>query len=231
MFIKSIGFLAALSASVASAQDLNWQTVRIKSEGRAALCNENTVFTSYFDSFASFIFTSLGVNMPAGDLSRLTELGACNIRSRITIPQGLYLTGLQQTITGGTIKSQGARGFIRSRIFLRTLPDASGRDRPALPIDTRIDPEGTGLVAAADLAFRPMEEGHGDILNLYNDANFGPGQRQVMCQWTRQRAVNVDVVWRVAVAGQRASVNKSIILQVDGSDNQFKLNMAVGACR
>ena len=222
----------SISASASHAQDLNWRMVRITGEGRGAICNDSTVSALFNETLASFLYSSLGVNLPAGGFERLGEFGACNVRTRITIPQGMFITGLQQTITGGAIKSRGARGFFRSKIYLRTAPDENGKDRPVfLPIDRRADPDGLGMVAMAEKSFRPIEEDAGDILNLTNDVSFGPGKQAAMCQWTRAHGVTLDVIWRIGVMGQRANNTTAIIVQVDGADNEFKLGMNLQTCR
>lgn len=223
--------LAVVTGSTAFGQDLNWQTLRIGGEGRAAICNESTVLPFFNGDVASFIFTSLGVDLPAQDYSHQKEFGACRIRARFTIPQGFALTGIEQNVSGGAIKSRGARGFFRSRIFLRLPPDQRGIDAPLFPVDRRTDPDALGQVAGAEKVFRPVDEGGGDILTISSNVQFGPGRRQYLCNATRNRPVSVDAIWRVSVMGQRTRANQNILIQVDSVDNRFDVGLRIESCR
>lgn len=219
-------------ASTAQAQDLNWQTVKIRGEGRAAICDESTVLPFYNFDTASFLFTSLGVDLPSDDFQYAREFGACQIRSRFVIPQGYVLTGLEQVISGGAIKSRGARGMFRSRIYLRMPPDPGRSDTPLFPVDRGIDPDGLGLVASAEKLFRPIEDGGGgDILTIDNKVTFGRPRQQYLCDLTRHRPLKVDAIWRVAVLGQRTRANQSILIQVDSVDNHFDVGLKLAPCR
>lgn len=222
--VATLAFLAPLSS--AFAQSVIWETVRIRGEGRAAICNPSTVLTSYVDNSAAFVFTNLGVNIdPNVPLSPGAEFGACNVRSRIVVPQGYYLSGISQQTIAGVVKSVGARGAVRSKLFLQTREAPNGSADPAFP---GLGP--LGLVIDRGVQFAPREEMNEPMLVLDGNYVTPRGAAQYMCQYTRVRPVSMDIVFRAAVQGQRTPRGGAIIVNVDSSDVQLNLGASLGRC-
>jgi hypothetical protein len=228
MFIglAAIG-LTLVSPPAHATGDLAWRTILIKGEGRAALCNDQTVSPVYNGDDASFVFTSLGVNIAAGSAGPGTfqEFGACQIRVRVTIPLGTYLQTLGDDVEGGVIKSAGARGAIRSSYFLRTAVSATVPDAPALP-----DTGSLGLLDTQTTTFAPSDETLNPLLEQFGSRDFRPAEVATECGWTRNRAVDVDLIVRVSVEGMRTRADQGVLVDVDGSDVNFAVAPRLGVC-
>ena len=213
-------FLLPVTATFA--QELSWQTILIKGEGRAAICNSSTVIPSYFGNSASFVFTNLAVNLQANTpTDPNSEFGACQVRTRITIPQGMYLESISHTVVGGAVKSQGARGFMRTFYFMQQ----AGSGTPAFPGSDQY-----GTIISNQIAFSPLEDRNDALLVMDGSKVFGPGQRNYLCQYTRQRPIRADLILRAAVSGQRTRPDQNVLISIDSADVSYNVGATLGQC-
>lgn len=210
------------SFSAARADELSWQTLLIKGEGKAAICNDSTVITSYAGNNAAFIFTNLAVNIPANTPHQgNSEFGACQVRTRVTIPRGMYLESISQSVIGGVIKSQGARGFMRSSYFMQR----AGTGTPAFPT---LDEFGT--IMRGEIRFNALEDRNDAMLVIHGERAFRPVERQTICQVSRNRPVNVDLIMRAAVGGTRTAADQTVLIEVDSADVRFDVGAKLAYC-
>lgn len=195
--------------------------MHIKDAGKAALCNQETVFTSYYGNSASFIFTKLGVQLPSGEDTRDAEFGACRIKVRLTLPQGTYLDSMRHQVAGGVVKTKGARGMFRARYELQNSQDG----RAALP-----GGDAQGTILEGIHRFAPKNEMTEALLIIDGEKIFDARDKKFMCRHSKKQPVYLDLLLKVAVSGQRRERNESVIISVDSSDVQFDVGAQLGHC-
>lgn len=221
-----IGLGALLPFSQALSQDLSWQTIRIKSEGPAAICGPSSVATAYTGNSAAFIFTRLTVTLDATTPHASgSEFGACRIRSRVTIPRGFYLAGLTQNTEAGVVKSKGARGAIHTVLSLQSPEIPFALRTPAFP--------GLGIegrVIEKSMKFAPKDEMNEPLLNLSGQYEARRTAIAHQCRFTKQDPVTFDLEFRAAVRGHRKKPGSSILISVDSADVQLWVGTRLNAC-
>ena len=224
VFLITLGLIIPLSGAMA--QDLVWQTLRIKSEGPATLCGPGSLMTAYTGNSAAFIFTRLAVNLGAtAPHSAGSEFGACRIRSRVVIPKGFYLAGVSQNTQAGIVKTVGARGAIQTMLALQSPEKPNGGRLPAFP---GLGAE--GRVIEASLKFAPRDEMNEPLLNLSGRYEARPDAIAYQCRFTKQAPAAIDLEFRAAVRGQRKKPGSSIVISVDSSDVQLWIGTRLQAC-
>lgn len=210
----------------AKAQDLTWQTIRIKGEGTASACKDNSVITAYTGNSAAFIFTRFAVQLdPSTSHQSGSEFGACRIRSRVIIPKGFYLAGVTQNTQAGVVKSVGARGVIHAVLALQS-PERPGGNRlaafPGLPSE--------GRIIERTLKFAPKDEMNEPLLNLNGSYEASPAAVRYQCLFSKKSATALDLEFRTAVRGQRKKPGSSVMISVDSSDVQLWVGGRLQAC-
>jgi hypothetical protein len=224
IFLIALGLLIPLSGAMA--QDISWQTIRVKSEGQASLCGPGSVMTAYTGNSAAFIFTRLAVNLSAtAPHSSGAEFGACRIRSRVIIPKGFYLAGISQNTQAGVVKSVGARGAIHTMLALQSPEKPMGVRTPAFP--------GLGVegrVIEQSLKFAPRDEMNEPMLNLSGQYEARPVAIAYQCRFTKKAPAAIDLEFKAAVRGQRKKPGSSVAISVDSSDVQLWIGTRLQAC-
>lgn len=210
----------------AFAQDLTWQTIRIRSEGPSALCDSGSVMTAYTGNSAAFIFTRLSINLNSATPHQAgAEFGACRIRSRVVIPQGFYLASLAQNTQAGVVKSVGARGAVHTMLALQAPEKSPGVRQPAFP--------GLGVegrVIEKSLKFAPKDEMNEPLLNLGGSYEVSPKAIAHQCKVTKKAPAAIDLEFRTAIRGQRRKPGSSIVISIDSSDVQLWIGTRLLAC-
>lgn len=224
VLLLSINLLLPLHET--NAQDLTWQTIRIKGEGTAVACKDNSVITAYTGNSAAFIFTRFAVQLdPSIPHQTGSEFGACRIRSRVIIPRGFYLAGVTQNTQAGVVKSVGARGVIHSVLALQS-PERLGGNRmaafPGLPSD--------GRIIERTIKFAPKDEMNEPLLNLNGSYEANPAAVRYQCLFTKKSPTTIDLEFRTAVRGQRKKPGSSVMISVDSSDVQLWVGARLQAC-
>jgi hypothetical protein len=194
----------------AMAQEVAWETVSVRGEGKAPLCAPDTVYTSYVGNSGAFIFTNFTIQLPANSPHNSgAEFGACRIMTRFVIPSGYYLAGIAQSTQAGVVKSTGARGEIRTRLDIKPANGGGGK------IETRT-------------RFSPADEMNQPLLALNGSYLATQSEIQAACKSQGAKAVNLE--FRASIMGQRKDARSVIIISIDSSDTQIDLNYRLGVC-
>jgi len=220
----ALGLIVPLMSAMA--ENVTWQTIRVKGEGTSAACGPESVATAYSGDSAAFVFSKLGVNLAAGVPHETgAEFGACRIRARIVIPRGYYLAGVTQSSQAGVIKTAGARGEIRTVLAVQAAERFQGMRMPAFP-----GTNGEGKIIESRVRFAPRDEMNEPLLNLGGSFATPLAGVRYMCQYSRQSPIAMDVEFRAAVRGQRRKPGSSVIIAVDSADVQLHVDTQVARC-
>ena len=201
----------------AMAQGVSWETVSVQGEGKVPLCGPGTLYSSFAGNSAALVFTNFTVDLPANAPHNSgAEFGACRIVSRLVIPKGYFLASLSQTTMAGVVKSDGARGEIRTRLDLAN----SGGQGGAI---------GGGKIETRT-RFAPADEMNQPLLNLSGSIAATASDIQNACRTARQSPTTINMEFRASIMGQRKTPGASIIIAIDSSDVQLDLNMRFASC-
>ncbi len=215
IFTIAAGLVLALQSAMA--QEVSWQTVSVAGEGKSALCAQDTLYTSYAGNSAALVFTNMIVELaPNAEHNSGAEFGGCRIVTKLVIPAGYYLAGLNQSTVAGVVKSVGARGEIRTRLDLKNAPGQSGSGLNGR-IETRT-------------RFAPEDEMNQPMLLLNGSFASSPSEIQSLCRTGRQNKTALNLEFRASVKGQRKTPGSAIIISIDSSDVQLDLNARLGRC-
>lgn len=217
MKILTIAAGLVLTLQSAMAQEISWETVSVAGEGKSALCAQDTLYTSYAGNSAAFVFTNMIVELPANAAHNSgAEFGGCRIVTKLVIPAGYYLAGLNQSTVAGVVKSIGARGEIRTRLDLKNASGQSGSG-----LNGRIETK---------TRFAPEDEMNQPMLLLNGSFASSPSEIQNLCRTGRQNRTAHNLEFRASIQGQRKTPGASIIISIDSSDVQLDLKARLGRC-
>jgi hypothetical protein len=111
----SVAALTMLALSQqATAQTAHWKVERAVANGTGCVMGGDTVVIAAGDQ-VQFIFSNLGVDLPANSGLPFAARKACTIAVPAQIARGYYAANLQQTLYYGGIKSPGASASIATQ--------------------------------------------------------------------------------------------------------------------
>lgn len=113
--------IAAAPAFQATAQTAHWKVERAVANGSGCVMGADTVAIAAGDQI-QFIFSNLGVDLPANSGLPFAARKACTLAVPAQIARGYYAANLQQTIYYGGIKSPGASASIATQGTFFGLP-------------------------------------------------------------------------------------------------------------
>jgi hypothetical protein len=114
-------FLALVPNLQAHAQTARWKVERAVANGTGCVMGNDTVVIAAGDQ-VQFIFSNLGIDLPANSGLPYAARKACTIAVPAQIARGFYAANLQQTIYYGGIKSSGASASIATQGTFFGLP-------------------------------------------------------------------------------------------------------------
>jgi hypothetical protein len=103
------------------AQTASWKVERAVANGSGCVMGADTVVIAAGDQ-VQFIFSNLGVDLPANSGLPFAARKACTIAVPAQIARGYYAANLQQTLYYGGIKSAGASASIATQGTFFGLP-------------------------------------------------------------------------------------------------------------
>jgi hypothetical protein len=118
MIFKTLGFISAMSllglSATGWAQTANWKVQQAVANGSGCVMGADTLAIAAGDQI-QFIFSNLGVDLPANSGLPYAARKACTIAVPAQIARGYYAANLQQSIYYGGIKSSGASASIATQ--------------------------------------------------------------------------------------------------------------------
>lgn len=120
--LYALGVVASLLPTAAAlAQTAHWKVEQAVANGTGCVMGRDTVVIAAGDQ-VQFIFSNLGVDLPANSGLPYAARRACTIAVPAQIARGYYAANLQQTIYYGGIKSAGASASIATQGTFFGLP-------------------------------------------------------------------------------------------------------------
>lgn len=118
MIMRTLGFISAMSllglSATSWAQTANWKVAQAVANGTGCVMGADTVAIAAGDQI-QFIFSNLGVDLPANSGLPYAARKACTIAVPAQIARGYYAANLQQSIYYGGIKTSGASASIATQ--------------------------------------------------------------------------------------------------------------------
>ena len=121
MAIASAALATLALSQTALAQTAQWKVDRAVANGTGCVMGGDTVVIAAGDQ-VQFIFSNLGVDLPANSGLPFAARKACTIAIPAQIARGYYAANLQQTLYYGGIKSPGAQASIATQGTFFGLP-------------------------------------------------------------------------------------------------------------
>ncbi len=222
-------FASLLAASTASADSLDFDTSRVESLGVGCRFvdgpqRQADAFLIANGNEITAIFTQLGSvfrsNRRTGDLQ-----SGCRYRIPGTLEQGFFISGIEQTVTYGLVKSAGAGvRIVGTTNFARRLPN--GRSNPADLIRN---------LAMAEVTFAPAA-----ILNIALDTispvpvrtrrgQSGDNAFNRFCGAQRPR--EIDSVAGLVISVDKQTPEAQVSVSIDGLDVRYSVGATLETCR
>jgi len=200
--------LLALVGGQASAQvqAVKWDTTKAIIAGTGCTKDVDAFVLANGNDLA-IVFTALGVDLPGGVGTQLSDRKNCAVRVPASIAKGQYIGELTQSYTYGVVKSAGSNGSISTRSTFFNFP-----------------------VNLLGLNFK-----HGETLNVSQARISRKDLFQVNTPWYHgwcnpNRSLSGLYQGNLAVSGQRDTETEDLIMFVDGLDLKYEIIFAWHVC-
>ncbi len=198
--------MLAMSTAAVAHNAVTWDVDRAIIAGSGCM-KDVSAFAIQNGDELSILFTSLGVDLPAGSHLPNAQRKSCAIRVPTQIEGGLYVSELIQEISYGVTKSSRSRGA------LATVSSFFGMNVGVHQINL---PYGTAL---NEPLIQSRREDHFLVDSTWHDG---------FCR--QQRPLNGLYSANMAVSGQRSSDREDLIMFIDGLDLKYDVMASISPC-
>lgn len=217
-YLKPLALTVLIPLTAQAYPELQWHDFRVSGGGDGERCYYNpsdpinsNVHLVTAGNEGSFLFQSFGISLPGGDANNsvLKQKSECQLDAFVTIPRGIYVQSLSQTICSAIIKSDNTEGRFSTNayIFQNRFP-----------------------ISALDVRLYRNRVLHEPMICWSQDHHFSLHDAHRQCELTQNWPANTSFRFAINLQGERATPNHTFLLNVDSVDFQFNLNPVMARC-